>query len=97
MKKWIFCGVAIIVLSTVEFFTAASKETPELSPTQLANIEALAEDEGTPVGDCYLSASFNGEPGWYVFCDDRTSNSMIYPCASQRTFGNASVTTKCTK
>ena len=40
MKKLIFCGVAIAVLSTVAFFAAASKKTPELSPTQLANIEA---------------------------------------------------------
>ena len=46
MKKWILCGVAIAVLSTVAFFAAASKQTPELSPTQLANIEALAKDEG---------------------------------------------------
>lgn len=38
--------MAIAVLSTVAFFAVESKQTPNLFPTQLANIEALANPEG---------------------------------------------------
>lgn len=93
----IFSCVAIVLLSLAIFFAAENKQHINLTPTQLANIEALSQTEGTAVGDCYISSPFNGEAGWYVFCDDKTTNSMIYPRASQKTYGHASVTSKCTK
>ena len=59
MKKLLKCGVAIATLSSIAFFAAASKQTLELSPTQLANIEALAEDEGSgEIVKCYCKINW---------------------------------------
>lgn len=52
--------MAIVELLSVAFFLTGNIQTTELTPIQLANIEALATGERTPVGDCYISSPFSG-------------------------------------
>lgn len=50
MKKMIFSVVAIATLSSAAFFLTGNKLTTELTPIQLANIEALANGEAGAIG-----------------------------------------------
>ena len=89
MKKVAFIGMAaIIALAAWSYSDYQRYSLPDgITDLMLANIEALADEEteGTPVADCYIRSPFsNNTPKWGVYCDDRTSSSMIYPCG---TFG----------
>ncbi len=46
----------------------------------MKNVEALTQDEGTPVSTCARRSGPNGKYGNKMFCDSRTNVSMIYPC-----------------
>ena len=63
-----------------------------------ANVEALTMDEGTPVNTCYIdSDDFADDYTTAVFCDSRTSSTMIYPCLDRR-WGRKGVNSSvCTK
>ena len=45
MKKWIFSIVAFAALSSVAFFASERFNQEDLTLVQLANIEALANDD----------------------------------------------------
>lgn len=97
-KKIVIKVVALIVIaSACIYFSmewAGNKEY--LTVTQLANIDALVQSEGTKVGDCHISMGI-GASGWYEFCDKQTTNDMIYPCPNRSTFGSSAGKNKCTK
>ena len=63
-------------------------------------MEALSrnEGEGTPVGDCVIyDASLANLHEYRFACDDRTSETMIYPCPSLKTWTLNAKLQKCTK
>ena len=80
MKNLVFFGVAIAVLSTVAFFAAASKQTPELSPTQLVNIEALADVETLPEVEIICSGFNSTEPIKRCFIATYDEEKMFIDC-----------------
>ena len=45
-----------------------------------ANVEALTLNEGTPSHSCARRSGPNGKLEQRMFCDSRTSATMIYPC-----------------
>jgi len=77
---------------------AGWKNRAQLSDVALANIGAIAAEEGTPVSPCYTegSGSFMNA-AWYIECDNRTSPEMIYPCATNERFGYRGTESLCTK
>lgn len=81
LKITAIATVAIVI----SYITYASYVKPQatMSEIMLANIDALARGEdGTATSICYkIQAS--GNSTWQVFCDERTSDSMIYPCIKE--------------
>ncbi|HCC51827.1 MAG TPA: hypothetical protein DEQ30_07030 [Porphyromonadaceae bacterium] len=65
----------------------------------LRNAEAIAQNEGTPVGSCVRNSGPNGEYGLKMFCDSKTNTDMIYPCPTAPTYGYSLENNKdrCTK
>ena len=63
-----------------------------------ANVEALTEiEEGTPVQRCYMrSMDFETDDSYGIFCDERTTDNMLYPCAYER-LDRKGVSIFCTK
>jgi hypothetical protein len=71
-----------------------------MSLLSLANIEALAQQEGgTPAGHCFLYVTFSTTNGFKEFCDTRTDNETIYPCPTSSSYGPYlnSAQDRCTK
>lgn len=76
-KKILLAGaVALMAAAAVTGYTAHSKTV--MVDLLSANVEALAQNEGTKVSSCYLE-KMSGFPGWYQICDRETSPSMIFP------------------
>lgn len=46
----------------------------------MENVEALTLNEGTPSHSCARRSGPNGKLEQRMFCDSRTSATMIYPC-----------------
>lgn len=69
MKKLIFSCVVIAALSSVAFFVDASKQIPELTPAQLANIEALAKGDDYSGKPCYVNGEYNADWPETLVCD----------------------------
>lgn len=100
MKKVAFIGMAaIIALAAWSYSDYQRYSLPDgITDLMLANIEALADEEteGTPVADCYIRANtVNQDTGWHLFCSDKTSSSMIYPCGTSG-FGTPGTKSMCT-
>ena len=104
MKRRVIINPAasIAVASAGTYLSLSRADQKEyLTVTQLANIDALVQtegEEGTPVGNCEIRKIFSdGELDWHYFCNDATTDGMIYPCPDQRQVGISGGTTKCTK
>ena len=83
----------LLAAAAVTGFSAYNKtNVPDLLS---ANVEALAQNEGTNVSTCYFK-SFYGDVGGYAECDDRTSTSTIYPCPDRTSYFSASSSSMCT-
>jgi hypothetical protein len=93
-KKLLLAGAAMLLAAAaVTGFSAYNKtNVPDLLS---ANVEALAQNEGTNVSTCYFK-SFYGDVGGYAECDDRTSTSTIYPCPDRTSYFSASSSSMCT-
>lgn len=86
MKKLIFCGITIAILSLVAFFASGKQQISELTPTQLANIEALSEYEHPDYENyCYTYCKnrsgyvcyINLSNGITIYCDEMVHWSFI--------------------
>lgn len=60
MRKMILCSIATVAMAFGAIFASQKFEATGLTPTQLANIEALANGEGGG-GDCHF---LNGYKIW---------------------------------
>ena len=94
MKKKILSLVAIAAIGLGVWSYNVSQNSMNLSALVLENVEALAEGEGTAVGNCMTNGT--GEAMWAIECDSSTNDSMIYPCEKSKSFINKGNTTKCT-
>lgn len=93
-KKILLAGaVALMAAAAVTGYTAHSKTG--MVDLLSANVEALAQNEGTKVSSCYLE-KMSGFPGWYQICDRETSPSMIFPCPENSTMASVSGISMCT-
>jgi hypothetical protein len=53
MKKYIISGIAVLAIAAVAAWNVSmNSQNSALSDIQLANVEALADGEGTPHYDC---------------------------------------------
>lgn len=83
MKKQKFMqALALALLGTVCYGVQSMNDRVVLTDLALENVEALAQDEGTKAGYCYVNGGGN-EFVHKVFCDSKTSNNMIYPCPAE--------------
>lgn len=82
MKKWIFSVIAIAALSSVAIFASERFNQGELTLAQIANIEALSEEESTPdwTGPSYIYKCDGG--GHRLLC--KSVNSQ--PCKLSECF-----------
>ena len=107
MRIKVFSGVfAFALLATAGFGVNKSLNSDaNLSDLALQNVLALADVEnpdpgegGTTVDYCYIEGSFGGTQSYEVFCDSKTDDKKIFPCASS-TFGVylKSARDRCTK
>lgn len=55
-------------------------ETSNAEFLMMENVEALTQREGTATGSCARRSGPSGSFGSRMFCDSRTTGSMIYPC-----------------
>lgn len=62
MRKMILCSIATVAMAFGAIFTSQKFEATGLTPTQLANIEALANGEGGG-GNCHNQ---NGYRRWKI-------------------------------
>ena len=82
MKKLIFAAGAMIIAAAVSVIVSRDTRDSFFE----ANVEALAdaENDGTPVETCYTKCDdFEVDQSLAIFCDERTTDNMIYPCQSQ--------------
>ena len=100
MKKTIFalpCMAAIALAAFVGMRTL--ERNKNINETLLmANVEALTEEEGTPVGNCYTEKEgIIGFPEMVDVCNSETSDEMIYPCPKDQKMVLKGVRGVCTK
>ncbi len=96
MKKRMFLAAgAVLVAAAVSAFVYVKNENNSMNELFNANVEALANNEGTPVKICYVER-VEGPSEWAIFCNRATSSSMLYPCNSE-TYGCKGVVSHCTK
>jgi hypothetical protein len=97
MNKKIFFGFAAVLAITLLIAVNVSLSNKNtVLDISLAQIEALAQNEGTSVGTCYLQ----GTGGVYeskIPCDSRTDNNTIYPCLSSALHYYTTYSDRCTK
>jgi hypothetical protein len=86
MNKKIFIG--FVTVSTIVLLIAVnvhlSNKSTVLGSIRLAQIEALADEGGTPANYCYVKTYSSGELIKRIPCDSRTDASTIYPCEDMR-------------
>lgn len=81
MKKLKLKIAIVAVVAAVAGYGVYQNRTKEvISELTLANVEALAENEGTAVAMCYMRVGFTGKYDSRRFCDSRTNGTTIYPC-----------------
>ena len=89
MKKWIFSVVAIVALSSVATFVTQNFRPEEITLAQLANIEALANDDDAPADKklkCYntITSDDSSKVRYCPICDfipgDDTWNAPASTC-----------------
>lgn len=81
MKKLKLKIAIVAVVAAVAGYGVYQNRTKEvISELTLANVEALAENEGTAVAMCYMRVGFTGKYDNRRFCDSRTNGTTIYPC-----------------
>ena len=84
MKKLL----GIIAIAVVASWNSSqSQNEVEMSDLALANVEALADGEGTNAGYCYLEDTWSTKRGYKYFCDSKTDKNTIYPCPSSMESG----------
>lgn len=93
-KKLLLAGATMLVAAAVVTGYSAYNKS-NASDLLSANVEALAQNEGTKVSTCYIK-SFYGDAGSYTECDNRTSTSTIYPCPDRTSYFSASSSSMCT-
>jgi hypothetical protein len=101
MKKVILGGVAAIVVAVLATVNVnLNSQNDNLSDLVLANVEALAQNEGgggTSVGVCYMRAGHTGIYGSRRFCNSQTNATTIYPCGTESMdFYKSDNTDRCT-
>ena len=84
----------LLAAAAVTGYSASSKTN--VSDLLNANVEALAQNEGTKVSTCYIK-SFSGDTGQYILCNDNTSPSTIYPCPERSSYTSVAATSMCTE
>ena len=98
MKK-IYIAIAVVLFAAASVAAVlAVRSHNRMDDFFRANLDALTMDEGTPVKTCYIdSDDFEDDYTMAVFCDTRTSSSMIYPCQSERWGRKGVKSSMCTK
>lgn len=94
MKRIIFILLGLTLVSTTTLILSST--TLSNTIMLVKNVEALSQDEGTPVKTCYTKG-LGINDSYAVFCDDRTTVEMIYPCPIYESFGVKGAESKCTK
>ena len=79
--------VAVMVLSFTGYNVYKTQKAIQLSDVAMANVEALADGEGTNAGYCYLEDTWSTKRGYKYFCDSKTDKNTIYPCPSSMESG----------
>ena len=79
--------VAVMVLSFTGYNVYKTQKAIQLSDVAMANVEALADGEGTTAGYCYLEDTWSTKRGYKYFCDSKTDKNTIYPCPSSMESG----------
>ena len=92
-KSLLIAAGAALAAIAVSVFVYVNNGKNEMDDLFYANVEALARDEGTPVKTCYTQ-NWAGERGSYIFCNDKTSASIIYPCENE-TWGVKGIASMC--
>ena len=84
MNRKLFLSIATLAIVVVSGYNMyrANINSVKLSDLALANVVALTNGEGTPVGICFKRDSGAPLRGRQIFCDNRTNDEMIYPCPS---------------
>ena len=82
MKRLKLKIAMVAVVAAVAGYGIYQNQTKEvgMSELALANVEALAQNEGTAVAMCYMRVGFTGKYDSRRFCDSRTNGTTIYPC-----------------
>lgn len=82
MKKMKLKIAMVAVVAAVAGTVTYQNQTKEIGMSELAlaNVEALAQNEGTAVAMCYMRVGFTGKYDNRRFCDSRTNGTTIYPC-----------------
>lgn len=86
MKKLFFCIIAAILIAIAAINLNLNSGKSALSDLTLANIEALARNEGGDGGialmDCYGAFSNTVAPVWYNSCSKVGSGGVYYECGA---------------
>ena len=94
MKKALsIAAVAALVAAAVSISVYVNSGRNEMDDLFYANIEALANDEGVSVKECYTKI-YGSYQSYTLFCDDKTSTSTIYSCGSE-SWGTKGVSSLC--
>jgi hypothetical protein len=87
MKKTLFALPCMAALALAAFVGMKNMErNTNINETLLmTNVEALTEEEGTPVSKCYAdNMQIDGTHDWVFVCNQKTSDEMIYPCPKEK-------------
>lgn len=97
MKKHMILAAGVaLVTAAISVFAFVNNEKNSMDALFKANVEALADNEGTPVTTCFIDG-ISGEWVSAKFCDKETSTSMLYPCPTSEFWGHKSASSYCTK
>ena len=94
-KKLIFAG-AVVLMAAAAVTAYMANYRPDPFDLLNANIEALAQDEGTSVGSCYVSG-YGGTHSWLPECNRETSIHEIFPCPTIQSYIAPTASSMCTK
>lgn len=94
--KLIIAASATFLAAAAAAFVYVRNEMNSMDDIFMANVEALVQNEGTPVSTCYIDGGY-GQWESAKFRDSNTSSSMLYPCPTHNEWGHKGATSYCTK
>lgn len=68
----------------------------EAESLMLKNIEAIAQEESYPLGDCVMEI-YDSEGVYIMPCDSRTTNNILYNCPVRPIKAHWETTARCIK